>query len=52
MTPYFNNSEFKGHQLMIDYCHLSAKGSEVAAEALQPFVENILLEMNQKRELQ
>jgi hypothetical protein len=41
INPSFNNKELKDQQLFIDYCHLNAKGSEIAAEKLFASVDSI-----------
>ncbi len=43
LNPVFNNSEFSGKQLLIDYCHLSAEGGRVTANALAPLVDSIMI---------
>jgi hypothetical protein len=34
LNPVFNDQKYTHQQLLIDYCHLSAKGSEVSAQAI------------------
>jgi hypothetical protein len=50
MIPFFNDPSLKGKQLFIDYTHLSPEGSEVAAKALFPSVENVFLEAIYRRQ--
>lgn len=42
IAPFFNSPAQKGRRLFIDYAHLSPEGSEAAAQALLPFVEQSL----------
>jgi lysophospholipase L1-like esterase len=41
LNPDFNNHKLSGQQLFIDYCHLNAKGSEIAANKLFTAVDSI-----------
>lgn len=39
MMPAINQPEYRGQQLLIDYCHLSPLGGEACAKALLPVVK-------------
>jgi len=42
LNPAMNDARWDGQQLLIDYCHLSAKGGEACATALLPLVQAAL----------
>ncbi|MBK7946279.1 MAG: SGNH/GDSL hydrolase family protein [Flavobacteriales bacterium] len=43
LNPAMNDPRWDGEQLLIDYCHLSAKGGEACASALLPLVIDALI---------
>jgi len=41
-VPLFNSTELKGEALFIDYCHLTVRANEEAANAMLPYVEKAM----------
>lgn len=42
INPAFNKECFRGQQLLLDYCHLSAAGGFVAANAIFPVADSLI----------
>lgn len=46
-NPIYNETRYRGQQLFIDYCHLSAFGNKVIAENLHSIVKELLIQQKQ-----